>query len=188
MIYPQKLNNKKGEKIVNALLATSILIAILLVVINKITTPNVAWAGIANVGIIYIWITVIYSIRRNTNIASHVLLQMLVISFVLLYIDNRLGAFGWSIYIGIPITLMVANITMLVLAIVSYRNYTKYAIYQLIIVLVSIIQVAPASLMGIIKFGVLNQISVGISLLNLVISLALSYKDFGKILACKFHM
>lgn len=187
MIYPQKMNNKKGEKIVNALLVTSILIGILLVVINKITSPNVGWAGIANAGIIYIWITVIYSIRRNTNIASHVLLQMLIISFMLLYIDNRFGAFGWSIYIGIPITLMVANITMLVLAIVSYRNYTKYAIYQLFIVLLSIIQLAPA-FMNIIKFGILNQISIGISLLNLVISLALSYKDFGKMLACKFHM
>lgn len=187
MIYPQKLNNKRSEKIVNILLITSILIAIILVVINKITTPNVPWAGIANAGIIYTWITVIYSIRRNTNIASHVLLQMLIISFMLLYIDNRLGAFGWSIYIGIPITLMVANITMLVLAIISYRNYTKYAIYQLIIVFVSIIQLVP-TFKGIIKFGVLNQISIGISLMNLVISLTLSYKDFGKMLACKFHM
>jgi len=187
MIYPQKLNNKKGEKIVKVLLMVSVLIAIILVVINKITTPNVLWAGIANAGIIYIWITVIYSIRRNTNIASHVLLQMLTISLVILYIDNRLGAYGWSIYIGIPITLMVANITMLVLAIISYRNYTKYAIYQLIIVLVSIIQVALV-LTGVIEFGVLNIISIGISLLNLGISLILSYKDFGKMLICKFHM
>lgn len=187
MIYPQKLNNKKGEKIVNALLIVSIMIAIILFVINKITTPNVPWAGIANAGIIYTWITVIYSIRRNTNIASHVLLQMLAISLVLLYIDNRLGAYGWSIYIGIPITLMVANITMLVLAIISYRNYTKYVMYQLIIVFVSIIQVAPV-LMGVIEFGILNIISIGISLLNLVISLILSYKDFGKMLECKFHM
>lgn len=187
MIYPQKLNNKKSEKIVNVLLSASIMIAVILFLINKITTPNVPWAGIANAGIIYTWITVIYSIRRNTNIASHVLLQMMAISFVLLYIDNRLGAFGWSIYMGIPITLMVANVTMLVLTIVSYRNYTKYVIYQLIIVLVSIIQIAPA-FKGIIKFGVLNQISIGVSLLNLVISLALSYKDFGKMLACKFHM
>lgn len=82
---------------------------------------------------------------------------------------------------------MVANITMLVLAIVSYKNYTKYALYKLIIVLVSIIQIVPA-LMNIIEYGVLNQISIGISLLNLVISSILSYKDFGKMLECKFHI
>ena len=187
MIYPQKLKNKKGEKIINALLVTSIFIGILLVVINKITSPNVKWAGIANAGIIYTWITVMHSIKRNTNIASYVLLQMLVISLVLLYIDNRLGSFGWAIYIGIPITLMVANITMLVLAIISYKNYTRYAMYQLIIVLASIIQIVPA-LIGIIEFGLLNQISIGISLLNLLISLVLRYKDFGKMLVRKFHM
>lgn len=187
MIYPQKLNNKKGEKIVNVLLTISVIVAITLVVINKITTPNVPWAGITNTGMIYIWITAIYSIRRNTNIASHVLLQMLAISLVILYIDNRLGAYGWSIYIGIPITLMVANITMLVLAIISHRNYTKYAIYQLIIVLVSIIQIGPV-LTKTIELGILNIISIGISLLNLAISLILNYKDYGKMLVCKFHM
>lgn len=187
MIYPQKLNNKKGEKIVNVLFIASVILAIVLVLINKITSPHIPWAGIANAGIIYTWITVIYSIRRNTNIAAHVLLQMIAISLVLLYIDHRLGAYGWSIYIGIPITLMVANVTMLVLAIVSYRNYTKYAIYQLIIVLVSIIQIGPV-LTGTIQFGILNKISIGISIINFVISLILSYKDFGKILVCKFHI
>lgn len=187
MIYPQKLNNKKGEKIVNILLISSVIIAIVIVLINKITTPHVPWAGIANAGIIYIWITVIYSIRRNTNIAAHVLLQMMAISMVLIYIDNRLGGYGWSIYIGIPIALMVANTTMLVLAVISYRNYTKYAIYQLIIVLISIIQVVPV-LTRTIQFGILNKISIAVSILNLVISLILSYKDFGKMLACKFHI
>lgn len=187
MIYPQKMNNKNGEKLINALLVTSIFIGILLVVINKITSPNIRWAGIANAGIIYTWITVIYSIKRNTNIASHVLLQMLIISLVLLYIDNRLGAFGWAIYTGIPITLMVANVTMLVLAIVSYKNYTRYAMYQLIIVLTSIIHIVPA-LIGVIEFGLLNQISIGISLLNLVISFVLRYKDFWKMIVCKFHI
>jgi len=187
MIYPQKINNKKGEKIVNALLISSIIVAILLVLINKITTPQISWAGIANAGIIYIWITVIYSIRRNTNIASHVLLQMIAISFILLYIDNRLGNYGWSIYIGIPITLMVANITMLVLAIICYKNYNKYVTCQLIIVLISIIQISPV-LTGAIEFGILNKISIGISILNLLISIVLRYKDFVKMLMCKFHM
>ena len=187
MIYPQKLSSKKSDHLIYALLSGSIIIGIILVIINRITSPNVRWAGIANAGIIYTWITVIYSIKRNRNIASHVLLQMLIISLVLLYIDNRLGAFGWAIHIGVPITLMAANITMLVLAIVSYKNYTRYAMYQLIIVLGSIIQIIPAFI-GIIEFGMLNQISIGISLLNLAISIVLRYKEFWKMLVCKFHM
>lgn len=187
MIYPQKISNRKSEKLVNSLIISSIIIAIVLVFINKITSPNIPWAAIANTGIIYIWVTTIYSIKRNTNIASHALLQMLAISFVILYIDNRLGFSGWSIYIGMPIILMIANVTMLILQIVSYKNYIKYAIYQLMIVLISFLQIGPI-LMGAMEFRILNKVAIGISLLNFVISLVLSYKDFYKVLVCKFHI
>ena len=187
MIYPQKLNSKKSNELRNILLISSLMIGITLVVINKFTTSTVRWAGIANAGIIYIWITVMYALKRHTNIAKHVLLQMLAISFVMLYIDNRLNLQGWAVYIGIPSIIMTANVIMLVLSIVGHKIYIKYAIYQLFIVLISVISIGPV-LTGTIEFGILNKISIGVSLFNFVISLILSYKDFYRILQCKFHM
>ena len=187
MIYPQKLSNKKSETVINILLAFSLILGIVMFLINKNLTPNIPWSSIANAGIVYIWITVIYSIRRNANIASHVLLQMIIITMLILYIDNKIGFKGWSIYIGIPIVLIIANVTMLVLSIVCYKKYTKYAIYQLIIVLISMIQIIIA-LNGIIEIKILNIVAIGISLFNFSISLALSYTDIYKTLICKFHM
>ena len=107
MIYPQKLSSKNGEKILKILLIISIVIALLLVLINKLTTPQIHWAALANCGIIYIWITVIYSIKKGTNIAGHVLIQTVLVSIVMLYIDRTIGFKGWSIYIGIPIIIDV---------------------------------------------------------------------------------
>ena len=187
MIYPQKLSSRKGEKIINILLICSTVFAILLIIINKCYSPEIPWAAIANSGIIYIWITVIYSIKRNTNIAAHVLLQMIVISVLILYIDKRLTFSGWSIHIGIPIILMVANITMLILSIISHKKYTKYAFYQLIIVLVSMIPIILVS-KRLMELQILNIIAFGISLFNFSISLILSYKAFYKMLECKFHI
>ena len=187
MIYPQKLTSKKSNELVNVLIISSIMIGIVMFIINKITSPKIPWSAIANAGLIYVWITVLYSIRRNTNLAGHILLQVITMSLVIFYIDKRLNFYGWSIYIGIPIILMVANVTMLVLAIVGHKNYFRYAIYQLIIVFLSIIQLVPV-LTATTEFGILNIISAGVSLLNFVISLILSYKDFYKIIVCKFHM
>ena len=65
-------------------------------------------AGIANCGIIYAWVTVIYSMNRNTNIAGHILVQAIAISLITLYIDYRLGFKGWSIDISIPIIIIIA--------------------------------------------------------------------------------
>ena len=187
MIYPKKLSSKKSKIVINVLLLVTVIVSAVLILINKLTTPSVSWAYIAIAGIIYFWVTLIYSLKRNTNIAAHILLHMVATSIVVLYIDKVLNFSGWSISIGIPIILMAANATMLGLSIISSKKYIRYAIYQLIIVCISIIQFI-ITINANIEFKVLNIISVGISLLNFLISLILSYKEFYKIIVCKFHI
>lgn len=187
MIYPQKLSSKKSEIVINILLGCSLFLGIIMILINKFLNPNIPWAAITNAGIVYTWITVIYSIKRNTNIASHVLLQMIAISILVYFIDYRLGFSGWSSYIAIPIILIIANITMLVLSIVSHKKYARYAIYQLIIVLLSLLPLILAT-KGTMKFEILNLCALIISLVNFSISLVLSYKEFYNALKCNFHM
>lgn len=184
MIYPQKLNSKEGEKLIKIFLLISTVIAIMLIIINKLINPDISWSAFANCGIIYIWITVIYSIKRNTNIAGHVLLQTVIMSMVSLYIDDKIGFNGWSINIAIPIILMIANITMLILTIVSYKKYIKYAIYQLIIVSITLISI----ILIIRNTNILGFSTIIVSIINLVISLILSYKDIKEEIIRKFHM
>ncbi len=93
MLYPEKINAKKGKLIIRWLILLSVVIAETLIIINKYLTPDVAWAGFTNAGIIYAWITVIYSINRNTNIAKHVLIQTILASCLTYYIDYRLRLF-----------------------------------------------------------------------------------------------
>ena len=187
MIYPKKINASNGEIIIKIFLSVSIAIAIILTIINKLTTPNVPWAALANSGIIYIWIVVIYSIHRNVNIAGHVLLQTIAISLLTVYIDYRLGFHGWSLSLSIPIILIVANLTMLILTIVSYKKYLRYAIYQLFILLFSIL---PAILIGekIVTDPIMGIIASGVSLLNLIITIILSAKDLKEAIKRKFHL
>ena len=128
-----------------------------------------------------------YYIKRNTNIAGHVLIQTLAISLLTAYIDYRLGFRGWSIEIAIPIIIIISNLTMLILTIVSYKRYIRYAIYQLIIVLFSAL---PAVFMTerIIHNNALCIIATIISLLNFIICLVLCSKDIKEAIVRKFHM
>lgn len=187
MIYPQKINSKKSNKIIYGLIAGSIATALILFIINKLTTPQVHWAAIANCGILYTWLTVMYSIKKGTNIAGHVLIQTILVSIVLLYIDKTIGYHGWSVYIGIPITLMVANVTMVILTIISYEKYIKYAIYQLMIVLISLMPIALA-FKNIIEMKLLMKIAVDISVISLVISVVLCFRDIKEAVIRKLHM
>ena len=187
MIYPKKLSSKKGELILKICIISSIVMAILLFVINKVLTPQIPWAALTNAGIVYIWVTVLYAINKNINIAGHVLVQTIAISVLTVYIDYMLGFKGWSINIAIPILIIISNITMLVLTIVSHKKYIKYAIYQLMIVIFSMI---PVALMykNYIDNKVLTVVATGISILNLILTLTLCAKDVKEAIIRKFHM
>lgn len=128
-----------------------------------------------------------YSIRKNINIAGHVLVQTLAISALTLFIDYKLGFKGWSINLAIPIMIIVANITMLVLTIVSYKKYIKYAIYQLIIVLFSMLPIIFMT-ENMVQIKILSIIASSISIINLVFTLILSSKDVKEVIIRKFHM
>ena len=82
MIYPKKINANNSEKIIRIAIILSIAIAIILTVINKLTSPKVPWAALANSGIIYIWIVVAYSINKSVDIAGHVTIQTIAISLL----------------------------------------------------------------------------------------------------------
>ncbi len=187
MLYPQKLSSKKQNIITLSLFIASIVIALILILINKLVNSEVHWAAMANAGIIYIWVTVIYSINKNINIAGHVLVQCIAISILTTYIDYKIGFRGWSIQISIPIIIIIANVTMFILTIVSYKKYVRYAIYQLIICIFSML---PAFFIAkhMLNSNVLSFVAIGISILNFVLTVCLCAKDVKDAVVRKFHL
>lgn len=186
MIYPKKIKAKKSNKLIKIGISISVVIALILLLINKLTTPTIPWAALANAGILYSWIVVMYSIKKNVNIAGHVLLQTIALSILIIYIDYKLGMKGWSINMAIPIMIMIANLTMLVLTIVSYKKYMKYAIYQLLIVLFSMLPVVLVT-EHIVQDKTLSVIASGISVFNFMLCLTLCAKDIKEEMVRKFH-
>ena len=187
MIYPEKIKAKKSDQIMKQLISVSVGIAIILVLINKLTTPTIPWAALANAGILYSWVVVIYAIKKNINIAGHVLLQLIALSSLTIYIDYVLGMKGWSINLAIPIMIMIANLTMLVLTIVSYKKYMKYAMCQLVIVLLSMLPVLLVT-EHIVEDKTLSIVATGISVLNFLLCLMLAARDIIEAILRKFHI
>ena len=187
MLYPKILNIEKGKKIKGLLLLISLIISIILVVINICTDFTYKWSLLCIVGIIYVWCTTLYSLKRNVNIASHVMIQMICISVLILAIDYILGYGGWSITLAIPIMIVISNSTLMVLTIVSRKKYIKYAIYQIIIFVLSMI---PLICM---KYQIQNYnlptiISSGIAGFTLLLTLILCGKDVYKDIIRRFHI
>lgn len=188
-LYPQIRNVKKSNFIIKILAFISIIVSIICVVINVCTSTKYLWCLLVIVGIIYSWITVLYSIYRNVNIASNVTIQAVAISLLTLCIDFIIGYKGWAINIAIPIIIMVANVTILVLTFVSVNRYYKYAIYQLLIFILSIIPLMIYYVYnGIIIKPIFMIISSSIAVFTFIISLILCGKNIMEELDRRLHL
>ena len=132
-LYPKVRNVKKASLASIIMIILSVITITVCVIVNLCTSTRYLWCLIVIAGIIYAWITAMYSIHRNVNIGSSVTLQFIIISILTIVIDLIFDYKGWAINLAIPIIIMVANVTIFVLTLVSLRRYYKYAIYQLII-------------------------------------------------------
>jgi len=76
---------------------------------------------------------------------------------------------------------------MVILTIISYKKYIKYAIYQLMIVIISLMPIVLA-LRNIIEMKVLMKTAVDISIFSLIVSLFFCYRDIKEAVIRKLHM
>ena len=187
MIYPKKISSKKIDTFINIFRVIVIALSVLLVIINYFTTPNIYWSHLCILGFIYIYFTVRYSIARTKNIAGHVAIQTILLTVLVYFIDYQLGYSGWSLRIALPILIIIANITMFVLTIINYKNYAKYAISQLMIVLLSL-SIIYFIYNGYIEDNILINISIMISIFNFLFSLILCHRDFKEEIIRKFNI
>lgn len=187
-LYPKIRNVKKDNLAIKIMIIVSVLVSLTCLIVNICTTDDFMWSLIVIIGIIYSWVTVMYSIYRNVNIASSVMVQLIAISIITICIDYIIGYSKWAINLAIPIIIIVANITMFILTISSFHKY-KYAIYQLIIFLLSVIP------LGILVWGdeiitkpLFTIISSSIALFTFVFSLILCGKSIVEELDRRLHM
>lgn len=187
MLYPNIINIKKSYIAIKILIGISLASVLICILINKFVTPQLKWSFLVAIGILYVWITVLNSVRRNVNVASHVLLQTIVALIILYLIDKIVGYKGWSINIGMPIVICVANITMLILTIVSRRKYFKYSFFQILLSLLSVIVIVLLITKA--KYRIISvSITSIVTAITLSLSIILCGKDLKEKLYRMFHV
>ena len=180
MLYPKLSNIKRNNIILIASIAISIIVINILLIINVLVDKTNHWSMLCIAGIIYVYGTVIYTKKRNINIASNVFVQCLLVSLLILAIDYFIGYSGWSINIAIPIVIMVANSTLMVLTIVSRKRYMRYALYHMLTFLFSMIQLILL-FCGVLENKVLTIVASGIAGLSDLYNLLLLFFVLGKL-------
>lgn len=187
MLYPNISNIKRNNVLIRSLLLATLVLAMLLVGINYATKQSFPWSLLCIAGMIYVWVTTIYAIKKTSNIGLHVMLQMVFAIFILMIVDYAIGFQGWSIKIGLPIAIIVANLSMILLTIVSPKKYYRYTVYQLIIFGFTVI-ILVLNLLKCIPWNILFIIAESIGGVSLVISFLLCGKGLMQEMKKIFHI
>ena len=165
----------------------SFVIGITSLIVNHFVTQHFKWSLLVIVGVIYTWITVMNSIKKNVNIASRVMLQVILIDILCVVLDWIIGYKGWSFTIAIPISIITANVTMLILLMCAFKIYARYIIYQLIIFVWSMIP-AVLCLIGWVPTNILTIIATPIAVFSLLLTIVLFAKEVNEEMKKRFHL
>ena len=187
MLYTKKIKRKTINRAFKIVILVLSIVSVVLLIINRLTTPNIYWSHICILGFIYIYFTVRYSVTKNKTVSRYIMFQSILLALLLYFIDYRIGFKGLSTNICFPILIIIANIAMFIITIISHRHYRENALSQLIIVLLSL-SIIYFIYKGLIKPSPLINISIVISVTNFVFSLIMCHKDFKEELTRKFNM
>lgn len=186
-LYPKIRNINRSNKLMLIMTIISFVISITSLIINYFVTRPFKWSLLVIAGVVYTWITVMNSIKKNINIASRVLLQVILINILCVVLDWIIGYRGWSFTIAIPISIITANVTMLILLMSTFKIYARYIIYQLIIFVWSMIPFVLC-LIGWAPMNILTIIATPIAVAALLITIILFKKEVNEEMKKRFHL
>ena len=186
-LYPKIRNINRIDKVMLIMTIISFVIGITSLIVNHFVTHHFKWSLLVIAGVIYTWITVMNSIKKNVNIASRVMLQVILIDILCVVLDWIIGYKGWSFTIAIPISIITANVTMLILLMCAFKIYARYIIYQLIIFVWSMIP-AVLCLIGWVPTNILTIIATPIAVFSLLLTIVLFAKEVNEEMKKRFHL
>ena len=116
-------------------------VSILCVTLNLLH-PLEGWGSLLVVGTLgCVWLSVVVAIFKHRNILKYILYQILIILLFTIFVDYRIGWYGWSITYVLPIIFTGTMIVMYSLSKILKLEIGDYMIYLLLDALFGIIPI-----------------------------------------------
>lgn len=138
--YPDvKGTVKKLNFVVRLYSFLAIVTEVVLIIINYLNYDGLWWSAITGISILYFYITLKYSIQKNSGYRSVIWVQVIGAVLLVIAVDNIVGYQGWSVNYVVPGAILLLDVTIMVLMLVNMVNWQSYLLMQICTVLVSII-------------------------------------------------
>ncbi len=186
--YPDaRVHIRKLKLVSNISLMVVILVVISSIYLNYNYYDEVLWSLIVGCGIVCLYLTFQIIVIRSSELASKLISALFFWTMYTIIIDIVLGFQGWSVEYVLPGSVALAGIGTLVLMFVDLKNWQNYMMYQIIIILYSLLPLLLCFL-GINKHLTLSGFAVALSLFLFLSTIIIGDRKATQELKRRFHI
>lgn len=165
----------------------AILVEVLLVYINAVTTSEVWWCTITGLSFLYGYMLIRYAILGKSGYRSKVVVLVLIAVLMAVAVDFVVGYQGWSVNYVLPAGILFIDVGILVLMILNRRNWQSYMLWQIFMILCSIVPLV-FSLVGVASSPYLGLIAFASSVFLFLGTLIIGDRKARTELRRRFHI
>lgn len=175
------------KRFINIVSYFAVVLEIFFIVINYYNYYGIKWSVITGGTIFYMILTLQYTVNKRDGHIIKIFVQMLGAMLLVIVIDCALGFSGWSFNIGIPLIILLLDVTILICMIINYENWQSYLLMQIFTLIMSVIHMV-LYLLSLVRGPLLPWVTFGFSAVIFTSCLVIGGKKAGNELKRKFYI
>lgn len=186
--YPDaRIITRKLKLFTNILLFGVIVACAVTGYINYCTYNGVWWSVIVGAGLFYLFLIIRMDILGSQGYIFKTVLTMLTGICYIILIDFVAGYRGWSVNFVVPGVIMLMDVGVIVLMIVNMRNWQSYLLFQIFLILCSLIPLILIAVHVVTAPG-LSEVAFGCTVLLFIGTLIIGDRRARVELKRRFHV
>lgn len=187
-MYPNvRLMSKRLMLISRIYLFCAILVEAVMVYINVVTNSQTWWSLIGGLSLLYVYMLIRFAILGKSGYKSKIIVLVIIAVLMAVAADFLAGYQGWSVNYALPSGILLVDVGIIVLMIVNRRNWQSYMMWQIFMILCSILPLV-FSLVGIVTAPLLGLIAFAASTFLFLGTLIIGDRKARTELKRRFHI
>lgn len=131
-MYPDVKNKVRAlNLIVKIYTFAAIIIEAVLIIVNVRTFRNLWWSAISGIAILYLYVTLRFSIQKNKGYRRTIMIQVIGATLLSIAIDFIVGYRGWSVNFVVPSAILLLDLAIFILMMVNKSYWQSYILMQM---------------------------------------------------------
>ena len=187
-MYPDvRMITRKLMLISRIYLLCAIIAEVVLVYINAVSESEIWWSAITGLGLLYGYMLIRYAILGTSGYMSKTIVLTLLAVLMSVAADFVTGYQGWSVNYFLPAGILLMDAGILVLMITNRRNWQRYLLWQIFMILYSLVSIVLA-LPGIVTSPLPGRIALAASVFLFLGTLIIGDRKALTELKRRFHI